>query len=331
MSIISIRSLNAFLFALAGVAALSATAPVQAQANNYPNKTITLITPFGAGSPFDSLGRVFAERLSKNLKTSVVIENATGGQAMVATKKVLNAPADGYTLFYTSNGLATTPIVIKDAGYTLEDFTPIAHLGQAPYILFASASVKATDIPSLMKELKERGKAMNHGVLGTSHLGLILAKKISATAGGDPYQEISYRASPEMIRALLADDIQLMATTYSIAGPHLKDGKIKAIGVVAREKSIRMPELKTFIEAGYPDLYTDVWAALYTKAQTPKEIVEILRKAAAEVTADPSFQEAMKPTGSEAWNTTVDKMQAAFAEEGKSFAQAIEKFNLKLN
>jgi tripartite-type tricarboxylate transporter receptor subunit TctC len=331
MSNISIRSLNAFLFALVGVAAATAPAAVLAQANNYPNKTITLITPFGAGSPFDLLGRVFAERLSKNLKTSVVIENATGGQAMVATKKVLNAPADGYTLFYTSNGLATTPIVIKDAGYTLADFTPIAPLGQAPYILFASASVTATDIPSLMKELKERGKSMNHGVLGTSHLGLILAKKISATAGGDPYQEISYRSSPEMIRALLANDIQLMATTYSIAGPHLKDGKIKAIGVVARDKSVRMPELKTFIEAGYPDLYTDVWAALYTKAQTPKEIIEILRKASAEVTADPSFQEAMKPTGSEAWNMTVDKMQAAFAEEGKSFAQAIEKFNLKLN
>jgi tripartite-type tricarboxylate transporter receptor subunit TctC len=250
---------------------------------------------------------------------------------MVATKKVLNAPADGDTLFYTSNGLATTPIVIKDAGYTLDDFTPIAPLGQAPYILFASASVKATDIPSLMKELKERGASMNHGVLGTSHLGLILAKKISATAGGDPYQEISYRSSPEMIRALLANDIQLMTTTYSIAGPHLKDGKFKALGVGARDKSTKMPELKTFIEAGYPDLYTDVWAALYTKAQTPKEIVEILRKASAEVTADPSFQEAMKPTGSEAWNMTLDKMQAAFAEEGKSFAQAIEKFNLKLN
>ena len=306
-------------------------APALAQASNYPNKTITLVTPFGAGSPFDLLGRVFADRLGKILKTSVVLENATGGQAMVATKKVLNAPADGYTLFYTSNGLATTPIVIKDAGYTLDDFTPIAPLGQAPYILFASASVTATDIPSLMKELKERGKSMNHGVLGTSHLGLILAKKMSATAGGDPYQEISYRSSPEMIRALLANDIQLMATTYSIAGPHLKDGKIKAIGVVARDKSTRMPELKTFIEAGYPDLYTDVWAALYTKAQTPKEIVAILRKASAEVVADPSFQEAMKPTGSEPWNMTVDKMQPAFKAEAKSFQEAIEKFNLKLN
>jgi tripartite-type tricarboxylate transporter receptor subunit TctC len=250
---------------------------------------------------------------------------------MVATKKVLNAPADGYTLFYTSNGLATAPVVLKDAGYSLDDFTPIAALGQAPYILFASASVRATDIPSLMKELKERGKSMNHGVLGTSHLGLILAKKISVTAGGDPYQEISYRGSPEMIRALVADDIQLMATTYSIAGPHLKDGRIKAIGVVAREKSNRMPELKTFIEAGYPDLYTDVWAALYTKAQTPKEVIEILRKAAAEVVAEPSFQEAMQPTGSEAWNMSVDQMQAAFKAEAESFKQAIEKFKLKLN
>ena len=331
MSIISLRSLSAFLFALAGAAVATMPAPALAQASNYPNKTITLVTPFGAGSPFDLLGRVFADRLGKILKTSVVLENATGGQAMVATKKVLNAPADGYTLFYTSNGLATTPIVIKDAGYTLDDFTPIAPLGHAPYILFASASVKATDIPSLMKELKERGKSMNHGVLGTSYLGLILAKKMSVTAGGDPYQEISYRSSPEMIRALLADDIQLMATTYSIAGPHLKDGKIKAIGAVAREKSARMPELKTFIEAGYPDLYTDVWAALYTKAQTPKEIVEMLRKASAEVIADPSFQEAMKPTGSEPWNMTVDKMQPAFKAEAKSFQEAIDKFNLKLN
>ena len=134
-----------------------------------------------------------------------------------------------------------------------------------------------------------------------------------------------------MIRALLADDIQIMATTYSIAGPHLKDGKIKAIGAVAREKSARMPELKTFIEAGYPDLYTDVWAALYTKAQTPKEIVDMLRKASAEVIADPSFQEAMKPTGSEPWNMTVDKMQPAFKAEAKSFQEAIDKFNLKLN
>ena len=331
MSILQRRLFISSVLTFATSVIVAMPAPTLAQANNYPNKTITLVTPFGAGSPFDLLGRVFADRLSKILKTSVVIENATGGQAMVATKKVLNAPADGYTLFYTSNGLATTPIVIKDAGYTLDDFTPIAPLGHAPYILFASASVKATDIPSFMKELKERGKSMNHGVLSTSYLGLILAKKMSATAGGDPYQEISYRSSPEMIRALLADDIQIMATTYSIAGPHLKDGKIKAIGAVAREKSARMPELKTFIEAGYPDLYTDVWAALYTKAQTPKEIVEMLRKASAEVLADPSFQEAMKPTGSEPWNMTVDKMQPAFKAEAKSFQEAIDKFNLKLN
>jgi len=176
MSLFKQHLVVSFFFNVATLVMVGMPAPVLSQPNNYPSKTITLIAPFAAGSPFDSLGRIFAEKLGKKLKTSVVIENATGGQAMVATKKVLNAPADGYTLFYTSNGLATAPVEIKDAGYTLNDFTPIAPLGQAPYILFASASVKATDIPSLMQELKERCKSMNHGVLGTSHLGLILAK-----------------------------------------------------------------------------------------------------------------------------------------------------------
>ena len=86
--------------------------------------------------------RLFAERLGRKLKTTVVIENATGGQAMVATKKVLNAPADGYTLFMTSSGLATTPLIVKDAGYVLDDFTPIAALGQAPYIFFVSVVLR---------------------------------------------------------------------------------------------------------------------------------------------------------------------------------------------
>lgn len=318
------------LFSALIVSALS-IAPTYAQTNSYPDKTISIITPVAPGSPFDLLTRVFADRLSKKLKVSVVVENATGGQAMIATKKVLNAPADGYTLFLTSNGMATTPIVIKNAGYTLDDFTPIAPLGQAPYILYASSSVKATDIPSLMQEIKQKGKSMNHGVLTSSHISMVLSKKISATAGGDPYVEIGYKGSPEMIRALLADDIQLMASTYSVGGPHLKDGKVKAIGVVGREKSLQMPNLKTFIEAGYEDIYINVWAALYARSATPKHIVDALRKASAEVISDPSFNVAMKTTGMEPWTIPVEKMQEAFRQEAKVFNENIKKFNLKLN
>ena len=317
---------------LAAICAFAmSTIPASVRANDYPSRNISLITPVAPGSPFDLLARLFAERLSRKLKLSVVVENVTGGQAMLATKKVLNAPADGYTLFLTPGSLATTPVIFKDAGYSLDDFTPIAPVGQAPYILFVSASVKATDIPSFMKEVKERGKQLNHGVLTTSQLSVVLSKKIAATAGGAPYEEIGYKGSPEMIRALLADDVQMIATTYSIAGPHLKDGRVKAIGVVGREKSLNMPELKTFIEAGYEDIYINIVAALYARSTTPADIVEKIRTISAEVIADPSFKEAMKPTGAETWNIVVQDMQAAFKQEAKTFEQDIKKFNLKLN
>lgn len=315
--------------AAATVAAIST--PQVAIASSYPERTITIVTPVSPGSPFDSLTRIFADRLSGKLKVPVVVENAPGGQAMVATRKVLSAAADGYTLFLTSNGMATTPMVFKNAGYTLDDFTPIAPLGQAPYILFASASVQANDIPSLMKEINQRGKDMNHGILTSSHLSMVLAKKLAATAGGEPYAEVGYKGSPDMVRALLADDIQLIATTYSMGGPHIRDGKVKAIGVIGREKSLQMPELKTFIEAGFEDLYINIWAALYARSDVPKDAIEKLRKASADVIAEPSYKEAMKPTGMEPWNITVDEIQPAFHNEAKTFKGDVERFNLKLN
>jgi len=329
MSIFSRRFVGVFLLILAVTAATCA--PALSIADTYPSRAISIITPVAPGSPFDLLARLFAERLSRQLKLSVVVENVTGGQALLATKKVLNAPADGYTLFLTPAGLATAPVIVKDVGYTLEDFTPIAPVGQAPYILFVSASVKATDIPSFMKEIKERGKSLNHGVLTTSQLSVVLSKKIAVSAGGDPYEEIGYKGSPEMIRALLADDVQMIATTYSIAGPHLKEGRVKAIGVVGRERSLLMPELQTFIEAGYEDIYINIVAALYAKSTTPKELIDKLRALSAQVIADPAFKEAMRATGAESWNIAVEDMQAAFEKEANTFKQDIEKFNLKLN
>lgn len=329
MSITQRRFLGLFFSAL--TALVLTTTPTHTFANNYPTKPITIITPVAPGSPFDQLTRLFAERLGRKLKTTVVIENATGGQAMVATKKVLNAPADGYTLFMTSSGLATTPLIVKDAGYVLDDFTPIAPLGQAPYIFFVSSSMKATDIPSLMKEIKERGRSLNHGVLTSSHLSVVLSKKMAATAGGEPYEEIGYKGSPQMSAALLADDVQMIGTTYSIIGPHLKGGKVKAIGVLGRERSVHMPELKTFIESGYEDIYINVWSALYAKAAIPKDIADKLRTASAEIIADPSYRAAMLLTGCEFWPIRVEDMQPAFYKEAAIFKRDMEKFKLKFD
>ena len=132
----------------------SALAAGTATAQQYPTRTINIVTSVTAGSPFDLLARVFTERMRQKLGVPVILENVTGGQGLIATQRVLNAKSDGYTLTIGSAGIPTAPIVVKNAGYKAEDFIPIAPLGQVPYILFVSSAVPSTDIDSFMTYLK---------------------------------------------------------------------------------------------------------------------------------------------------------------------------------
>jgi tripartite-type tricarboxylate transporter receptor subunit TctC len=304
--------------------------PGLAKAQQYPSKPISILTSVAPGSPFDLLGRIFAERLRQKLGVAVVLENVTGGQGLIATQRALNAKSDGYTLLIASGGLTTSPLVVKNAGYKAEDFVAVAPLGQVPYILYVSSSVPATDVPSLIAYMKSNVKNMNSGILMTSHLSMLLSRKFGVTAGGD-LTEIGYRGSADMTKALLANDIQMMATTYSVAGPHLESGKIKAIGVVAEERTGSMPDLPTFKEMGYPSLYTSIWEGLFAKADVPADVLAKIRAVSQEIVSDPSYLTAMKPTGMEPWTVSFDKLQAAIDEDTKNFQRDAEKFNLKFD
>ncbi|MDQ8729212.1 tripartite tricarboxylate transporter substrate binding protein [Bradyrhizobium sp. LHD-71] len=319
-------SLRTYL--LAFVVACWAACPTVAKAQ-YPSKPISILTSVAPGSPFDLLGRIFAERLRQKLGVPVVLENVTGGQGLIATQRALNASSDGYTLLIASGGLTTSPLVVKNAGYKAEDFVAVAPLGQVPYILFVSSSVQATDVPSLISYMKSNVKNMNSGILMTSHLSMLLSRKFGSIAGGD-LTEIGYRGSADMTKALLANDIQLMATTYSVAGPHLASGKIKAIGTVADERTGAMPDLPTFKEKGHPSLVISVWEGLFAKADVPAGVLAKLRAVSQEIVSDPQYLTAMKPTGMEPWTVSFDKLQAAIDQDTERFKRDAEAFKLKL-
>jgi len=314
------------------LAALWATAiPATAKAQQYPSKPIAILTSVAPGTPFDMLGRIFAERLRQKLGQPVLFENITGGQGLIATQRALNAKSDGYTLLIASGGLTTSPIIVKNAGYKAEDFVPVAPLGQVPYILYVSSKVPATDVKSFMAYLKSNLKDMNSGILMTSHLSMVLSRKFGLAAGGE-LTEIGYRGSGDMTAALLSNDIQMMATTFSVAGPHLAPDKLKAIGVVADERTANMPDLPTFKELGYPELVTSIWEGLFAKADVPADVLAKIRAVSAEIISDPSYLTAMKPTGMEPWNVMpLEKMQAAIDFDTKRFKNDVEKFKLKID
>lgn len=300
-----------------------------ASAQAYPTKPITIVSSAAPGAPFDLLLRLFAEHLRKAIGVPIIVESVTGGQGLSATLRVLNSKSDGYSLIAASGGLSTTPFVMKSAGYKPEDFVAISPIGQVPYILFASSGVPASDVPSFMAHLKSHAKDINSGVLTTSYLSMLLSRKFSAFAGGD-LTEIGYRGSPEMVTALMANDIQMMATTYSIGGPQLASGKIKAIGVVAEERTKNLPDLPTFKEQGYPSMVISIRSALHAKADVPTEILAKLRSASQTVISDAGFKKAMEAVGTEPWNVPIDMLQKDLEQEAKIFKDEAARFNLKI-
>ena len=300
----------------------------KAAAQEFPSRPINIITPVAAGSPFDQLARVFAERLRQKLNVPVIVENVTGGQGLIATQRVLNARPDGYTLLIASGGLTTSPLMVKNPGYKVEDFVAVAPLGQVPYILYVSNSVPSTDIPSFMEFLKSNAKNMNSGILMTSHLSMVLSKKFGLIAGGE-LTEIGYRGSGEMTLALLANDIQMMATTYSLGGQHVAAGKMKAIGVVAEQRTKSMPDLPTFKEKGYPSLFISVWEAMFARAGTPQDILAKIKSASQEIVSDPTYNTSMETTGMEPWSVPFDKLQSFIDEDTQRFKSDIETLNIK--
>lgn len=309
---------------------LTAAASVSAKAQQYPSRPISIITSVGPGSNFDQLARVFVERLRQKLGVPVVLENVTGGQGIIAAQRVLNARSDGYTLLIGGSGVASTPAVMKNAGYRTEDFVALAPLGQVPFILFVTSALPANDIPSLMSYLKANVKSVNSAILTTSHVSMMLSRKFGKLAGGD-LTELGYRSSPEMTMAMLANDVQMMATTYAVAGPHLASGKLKAIGVAANERTQSMPDLPTFKEKGYPTLIINIWESLFAKADIPPAILDKIRQASKEIVEDPGYLEAMKPTGMEPWNIPFDQVHAVISDEVKAFKKEAEELNIKFD
>ena len=307
-----------------------AAASVPATAQQYPSRPISIITSVGPGSNFDQLARVFIERLRQKLGVPVVLENVTGGQGIIAAQRVLTAKSDGHTLLISGSGVATTPAVMKNAGYKTEDFVALAPLGQVPFILFVTSAVPANDIPSLMSYLKANVKSVNSAILTTSHTSMMLSRKFGKWSGGD-LTELGYRSSPEMTIAMLANDVHMMATTYAIGGPHLASGKLKAIGVAANERTPSMPDLPTFKEKGYPNLVINIWEGLFAKADVPPDVLDKIRAVSREIVSDPGYLKAMETTGMEPWNIPFDKVQAVIDDEVKAFKTEAEELNIKFD
>jgi tripartite-type tricarboxylate transporter receptor subunit TctC len=268
-------------------------------AQPYPSRPITMVVPFAAGGPTDTLARIVGERMRQALGQSIIIENTTGAAGSIAVGRVVRAAPDGYTL---GIGHWSTHVVngaIYPLPYDLlKDLDPVALLPSNPQLIVATNGVPAKDLKELVAWVKANQSKVSAGTAGAgsaSHVGGLYFEKFTDTR----LTFVPYRGTGPAMLDLMAGQINLMLDQSSNSLPQVREGKIKAFAVTANKRLASAPDIPTVDEAGLPGFYISVWHGLWVPRGTPKEAIEKLTAAAQEALADPAVQKRLAELGQE--------------------------------
>jgi tripartite-type tricarboxylate transporter receptor subunit TctC len=260
-----------------------------ASAQNYPSRPITLIVPFAAGGPSDTVARVVAQGMSSVLGQSVVIENVAGAAGTIAAARVARAAPDGYTLAEaTWSTHVVSPVIYKNLSYdVLRDFAPVVLMTQTPEVIVAKKAVPATDLQGLIAWLKANPNTAFQGVAGGTDevAGYFFKQKT-----GTQFQYVPYRGLALAMQDLVAGRIDIMFDQPSDALPQIRSGNIKAYAVMADHRLSVAPEIPTVDEAGLPGIYLSTWQAIFAPKGTPDAVIAKLSAAAQTALADPALR-----------------------------------------
>jgi len=289
------RRISLISLAALGLACVS----MDAGAELYPSRPITLIAPFPAGGPLDTLARILVERMRVSLAQPVIVENVTGASGSIGTGRVARAASDGYTL-----GLGNWPThVINGAVFKLQydvrnDFEPISLLATNPLMIVAKKAMPANDLKELIAWLKANPDKAAQGTSGagaaTHVAGVFFAKET-----GTRIQFVPYRGAGPAMQDLMAGQIDLMIDPAANSLPQVRAGNIKAYAVTAKSRLAAAPEIPTVDEAGLPGLYVSTWLAFFAPKGTPKNIIAKLNAAVVEALADPAVRQRLAGLGHE--------------------------------
>jgi len=288
-----------FLGVLTAVSSiLGAVAPAAAQA--YPSRPITLIVPFGAGGPVDTLARTLIEPMRVSLGQPVLIENVTGASGTIGVGRAVRAAPDGYTV-----SIGNWPShVVNGAIYSLpydllKDFAPVARLPSNPYVIVARKDLPAKDLKELIAWLKANPDKATEGTAGPGagqHISGVYLQNVTGTR----FQFVPYRAgSSEIMRDLVAGHIDLTFDQAITALPHVRNGAVKAYAVTSNTRLAAAPDIPTVDEAGAPGTYISTWYGLWVPKDTPQEVIRKLTAAAMDALADPAVRARLIGLGQE--------------------------------
>lgn len=258
-------------------------------AQNFPQKPIQIIVPVSAGGGTDVMARSVGQKVGELLGQPLIVENKTGGGGNIGTEFVAKAKADGYTLLFSPSTIATNVAVYKKLPYDLlKDFQTVALVGQTDVALVINPSLKATNVKEFIEMSRRKGGTLNYGSAGTGSSQHLTAEYFNQIAGTSS-NHIPYKGQSQAMNDLVGGQLDYMFSPLQNALPFIKQGRIKALAVLAKQRHRELTQIPTLIELGYYGSDVSNWFALYAPATTPPNIIKTLHEAFAQVLKQPDM------------------------------------------
>jgi len=309
--------------------ALFATLSAFAHAQGYPSKPLRIIVPFAQGGAADLLSRMVGQRLHEAWGQPVVVENRTGANGNIGMEAAAKSAPDGYTLVQAPNGnIVVNPNLFAKLPYEQKDFAPVAQIAKVENVLVVNSGVAANSVADLLALARAQPGRVSFASPGVGSQAHLAGEFLRLRAGVD-LLHVAYKGVGPALNDLLGGQISMMFAAVPSALPHIKSGKLRALGIASLQRSPVMPEVATVAEQNLPGFEAVSWYSILAPAGTPKEIIERINAEIARMLQQPDTREKPAGIGATAIGGTPDQLAAVIREESARYADLFRRAGIR--
>lgn len=295
----------------------------------WPDKPIRLVLPFAAGGTADVVARAFGAELGKQLRTSVVIDNAPGAAGVIAPQRVATSPPDGQTLLFTTPNFTIGPALMAKLPFDPEkDLVPVSIVAEIPELLVAAANQPFTDWAGFVRYAKANPGKLTYASAGNGTLPHVtmelLLQRLDLQVAHVPY-----KSGPPALNDVLAGLVAVKMDSIAVAGQHVRSGRLRALALASTRRSKLMPDVPTVAESGVPGYEAILWMGVLAPAGTPADRIEALHAAIAKLSREPAYEKQLQADGVDIVASDPATFAKLIRTELRQWADVVRKAGIK--
>ncbi len=312
-------------------AALLFTTPLQAQADNYPDRPIRLVVGYAAGGATDVIARLVSDKMGRELGQTMVVENRTGANSNVGAQTVAKAAPDGYTLYMYTIANTINNTLYNEMGYDAgKDFAPVGLIAKIPNILVVNPKVPVNSVAEYVEFTRNSKDGITFASSGSGSSIHMSGEMFKMTTGLNMLH-VPYRGSAPAVTDLIGGQVQSMFDNAPSAMPHIQSGSLRPLAVTSPKRFEQLPDVPTMIEAGYPDFVVQSWFGIAAPAGTPEPAISKLNAALNKALADSEVQQRLSDMMATPAPGTPQDMHSFLTQEIENWGAVVKASGAKAN